>query len=177
MRSKRKQTRGYPVAILLGLEDNTAFLWQVFSKAVKPLSVFRLEGGRTNSKDLYNFHEAIINAMRPTFRQGVRSVIIASPPRTAFYTDFVSHVTKHHTWLTQGEKKTTIAETIGSAGSPSEVALLANSSAFRELIRETTVEESGGLLEVIEKRFGTSSRENMVLFSLEEAENLINDEK
>jgi stalled ribosome rescue protein Dom34 len=66
-----------------------------------------------------------------------------------------------------------IAEIIGSAATPSQVAQLANSPAFSELIRETTSEETGGLLDLLEKRLNTSSRENTVLFSLEEAENLI----
>ena len=169
----RKGTRGYAVAILIGLDDNAAHLWKVFSKAVKPMTIVRLNGTRSDSKALYNFHESLINALRPTLKEGVRSIIVASPPRTNYSQEFVNHVSRHHAWLSQGEKKIELAETTGSAATPGQVALLANSIAFRELISETTSEETDNLLDLLEKRLNTSSRENTVLFSLEEAEKLI----
>jgi len=169
----RKRTRGYAVAILIGLEDTAAHLWQVFSKAAKSMTIVRLNGIRSDSKALYNFHESIINALRPTLKEGVRSIIVASPPRTNYSQEFVTHVNKHHAWLSQGSNKIEIAETTGSAATPSQVALLANSLSFRELISETTSEETDNLLDLIEKRLNTSNRENTVLFSIEEAENLI----
>ena len=169
----RKGTRGYAVAILIGLEDNAAHLWQVFSKVVKPMTSVRLNGTRSDAKALYNFHESIINALRPTLKEGIRSIIVASPSRTNYSQEFITHVNKHHAWLSQGEKKIELAETTGSAATLSQVALLANSSAFRKLISETTSEETGNLLDLLEKRLNTTSRENTVLFSLEEAEKLI----
>ena len=169
----RKRTSGYAVAILIGLEDTAAHLWQVFSKAVKPMMIIRLNGNRSDPKALYNFHESIINALRPTLKGGVRSIIVAYPSRTKFSQEFITHVSRHHAWLTQSENKTAIAETTGSAATPSQVALLANSTTFRELISETTSEETDSLLDLLEKRLNSSSRANMVLFSLEEAENVI----
>jgi stalled ribosome rescue protein Dom34 len=44
---------------------------------------------------------------------------------------------------------------------------------FRQLISETTQEETENLIEIMEKRINTTSNNNLVLFSLEEAENLI----
>lgn len=173
MAPRRKRTRGYPVAALIGIEAEAAYLWQLFSKAAKLLTVIQLEGNRTDAKSLYNFHESIINSLRQTLKEGVRSVVIASPPRTDYSKDFMTHVGRHHAWLMQGENKIAIAETTSSAATTSQVAILANSPVFRQLIRETTFEETDSLLGLLEKRLSTSNRESMVLFSVEEAENLI----
>ena len=137
------------------------------------MTIIRLDGNRSDAKAVYNFHQSIINALRSTLKEGVGSIIVASPPRANHAQEFITHVGKHHAWLTQGENKIAISETTGSAATPSQVALLANSPAFRELIRETTSEETDNLLDLLEKRLNTSNRENTVLFSLEEAENLI----
>ena len=173
MAPKRKYKRGYPVAVLIGLDENAAYLWQVFSKVAKPLTTVRLDGNRNETKAIYNFHESIINALRPTLKEGVRSIIVASQPRATYTQEFITHISKHHTWLTQGANKIAIAEITGSAETPSQVAQLANSSTFRELVRETISEETDSLLDLLEKRLNTSDRENEVLFSLKEAEDLI----
>jgi stalled ribosome rescue protein Dom34 len=48
---------------------------------------------------------------------------------------------------------------------------LTKTAAFKQLISETTAQETENLLEILEKRL--SEADNLVLFSLEEAENLI----
>ena len=173
MTNKSKPARGYPVAVLIGFEEKTAYLWQVFSKLIKPMTIVGLDQNRMDSKGLYNFHEALLNALRQTLKEGIRSIIIASPPRTTYSQEFVTHLKKHHTWLTQGKNKVTISEITGLASTRSQVAQLANSIQFRDLIHETTVEETSNLLSIIEKRLTTSDRASEVLFSLIEAEDLI----
>ena len=173
MKTKKGYKRGYPVAILIGLEENKAVLWKVFSKVVKPEKTLTLNGARSNPKALYNFHETIINALRPTLKEGVRSIILASPPRTSYAQELVNHVRQHHTWLNQGPNKATFSEITGNASTQSQVAALTRTSEFHELINQTTSEETENLLDLLEKRLNTSSRGDAVLFSLEEAENLI----
>jgi stalled ribosome rescue protein Dom34 len=170
---RKKYTRGYAVAVLIGLESNYAYLWQVFSKVAKPTEVIRLDGSRSDSKVLYNFHQSIVNSLRPTLKEGIRSLILASPPRTNYAQDFIAHIRRHHAWLSQGENKIAIAEITGFAATPTQVAQLVNSSVFRELISEATSEEAENLLALLEKRLNMSDREGEVLFSLKEAEGLI----
>ena len=165
--------RGYPVAILAGLEETYAALWKVFSKVVKPEKTLTINGTRNNPKALYNFHESIINALRPTLKEGVRSIIIASPARTNYAQDFLSHVRQHHAWLTQGSNKASFSEITGTASTQSQVAALTRTNEFHELISQTTSEETENLLDLLEKRLNTSNRGDAVLFSLEEAESLI----
>jgi stalled ribosome rescue protein Dom34 len=163
--------RGYPVAVLVGIELNHAALWHIFSQVAKQQQTIPLNGDRKDSKATYSFHETIINALRPVLKEGVRSIIVASPPRTNFAQDFLIHIKAHHSWLLQGTNKASIAQITGSASSPSQVAALTKTGAFKQLIEENAAEETEKLLEILEKRL--SKTDNLVLFSLQEAENLI----
>ena len=173
MKTKKGHKRGYPVAILTGLEEGHAFLWKVFSNVIKHEKTLTLDGTRNDSKALYNFHELIINAIRPTLKEGIKSIILASPNRTNYTQEFITHIHGHHAWLTQGSNKAVFSEITGSAATQSQVAELAKNPTFRQLICETTAEETENLIEILEKRLNASSKNNLVLFSLEEAENLI----
>ena len=163
--------RGYPVAVLVGIEQDHAALWHIFSQVAKQQQTIPLEGDRKDQKAIYNFHEAIINALRPVLKEGVRSIIAASPPRTNYAQEFLSHVKSHHAWLLQGTNKASISQITGSASSPSQVAALTKTSTFKDLIQENAAEETENLLEILEKRL--SKTDNLVLFSLQEAESLI----
>lgn len=172
LKPKKRYKRGYPVAILLGLEEDTAVLWKVFSNVVKPQTTLRINGARNDPKVLYNFHESIINALRPTLKEGVRSIILASPARTNLNQEFINHVYEHHKWLTQGPNTAAYSKITGSASTPSQVAALTRAPIFQQIICETTAEETENLIEILEKRLNTDNK-NLVLYSLEEAENLI----
>ncbi len=163
--------RGYPVAILAGIENDHAALWQVFSQVAKHQQTIPLNGDRSDSKVEYNFHESIVNALRPTLKEGVRSVIVASPAKTSYAQEFQNHIKAHHSWLIQGENRATFSTITGSASTPSQVAALTKTAVFKQLIQETASEETENLVEILEKRLNTA--DNLVLFSLEEAENLI----
>ena len=170
MKSKSYK-RGYPVAVLAGIEQNHAALWQVFSQVAKHQQTIPLTGDRKDPKALYNFHESIVNALRPTLKEGVRSIIIAAPAKTNYAQEFLNHIKAHHTWLLQGSNKATFSPITGSASTPPQVAALTKTPLFKQLIQETAAEETENLLEILEKRLNTA--DNLVLFSLEEAENLI----
>ena len=163
--------RGYPVAVLVGIEVDHAALWQIFSQVAKQQQTISLNGERKDQKALYSFHETIINALRPVLKEGVRSIVVASQPRTNYAMDFLSHIKAHHTWLLQGTNKATFSQIVGSASSPPQVATLTKTGAFKQLIQENAAEETENLLEILEKRL--SKTDNLVLFSLQEAETLI----
>lgn len=173
MKPKRKYKRGYPVAILAAIEENQATLWKIFSNVAKHEKTIPLNGARSNPKALYNFHEAIVNALRPTLQEGVKSIIIAAPARTSHAQTFINHVHAHHTWLSQGPNKAAIAQITGSASTLSQVAALTRTQAFQQIISETAEEETENLIALLEKRLSTVNQSNAVLFSLEEAEDLI----
>ena len=163
--------RGYPVAVLAGIESDHAALWQVFSQVAKHQRTIPLNGNRSDPKAVYNFHESIMNTLRPTLKEGVRSIIIASPAKTSYAQEFQNHLKTHQTWLFQGLNKATFSTITGSASTQPDVADLTKTAAFKQLISETTAQETENLLEILEKRL--SAADNLVLFSLEEAEHLI----
>ena len=163
--------RGYPVAVLVGIEQGHAALWHIFSQVAKQQQSIPLNSDRKDQKAIYNFHETIINALRPILKEGVRSIIVASPPRTSYAVEFLFHVKSHHAWLLQGANKACISQITGSASSPSQVAALSKTLTFKELIQENAAEETENLLEILEKRLNKT--DNLVLFSLQEAESLI----
>lgn len=163
--------RGYPVAVLIGLESDHAAIWQVFSQVAKLQQIIALGGNRSDPKATYNFHESIVNALRPTLKEGVKSIVIASPAKTNYAQELLSHIKTHQTWLFQGPSKASFSTITGSASTPSDVAALTKTAAFKELISKTTAQETENLLEILEKRL--SAADNLVSFSLEEAEALI----
>ncbi len=169
----KKYKRGYPVAILVGFEEGCAALWTIFSHVVKSEKTLILDGARKDPKALYNFHESIINALRPTLKDGVRSVILVSPTRTNYSQGFLDHVRGHHTWLSHGSGKAVFSELAGSAGTLSEVAALAKTPLLRKVIGETTAEETDSLIDLLEKRLNASSKEELVLYSIEEIEKVM----
>ncbi len=165
--------RGYTVAVLIGLQDNRAVLWKIFSHVVKPETTIPLNGQRNDAKALYNFHEQIVNALRPSTKEGVGSVMVASPTRTDYGDKFIQHIKEHHTWLTQGANKTAFAQLTGSATTKAEVTVITREPAFRKIIEQASAEETENLLDLLEKRLNAAGNEELVLYSMEEAENSI----
>jgi stalled ribosome rescue protein Dom34 len=162
--------RGYPVAVLIGIEQDCAAIWQIFSQVAKQQQTIPLSD-RKDQKTRYHFHEAVINALRPVLNEGVRSVIVSSPLRTSYGQEFLGHIKGHHTWLLQGTNKATFSQITGSASTPAQVSALTKTDVFKQLIQENAAEESENLLEILEKRL--SRTDNLVYFSLQEAEGLI----
>lgn len=175
MKRKRGYKRGYPVALLVGFEDDRAILWQVFSHVVKLHLTLRLDGKRTDETALYNFHESLIDALRPALKEGIRSIVVTAPMKTAYAADFLNHVHKHHAYLTQSKNpnRATFAQITGSADQPNKVAELVKTKEFRKIITETTAEEADNIVNTLEKYLSNSN--TIVLFSLKEIEDMVYD--
>ncbi|MDQ1281515.1 MAG: hypothetical protein QG670_2780 [Thermoproteota archaeon] len=126
-----------------------------------------------NSKAIYNFHESIINALKPTLEEGIRSVIVISPTRTDHAQRFIDHVHRHHMWLVQGLNKAIFSKATGNASTLSDLTTMIRTPIFHRLINDTTSEETEGLVDVLERYLNTPKRETCVLFSLSEIGDLI----
>jgi stalled ribosome rescue protein Dom34 len=176
---KRKQSykRGYPVALLIGFENANAVLWHIFSQVIKRHLTLKLEGKRTNEKALYNFHESLLGALKPTLKEGVKSIVIIAPPKTTYAEDFLDHIRKHHNYLIQSNNpnRATFAKLEGSADQPSKVAHLVKTKEFHEIIAETTSREADHVINVLEKHLNNIDSNRTVLFSLKEIEGTIYD--
>jgi stalled ribosome rescue protein Dom34 len=174
VKQKRKYRRGYPVAVLVGFEDDHAVLWRIFSRVAKRYVRLELDGRRTDDKALYNFHESVVNALKPVLKEGERTIVVSSPVRTTYAADFLDHVKKHHRYLIQSKSpnRANFAELVGSADNRAKVAELTKTKEFVELIVETTSEEADQVINSLEKHlYGANN--SVVLYSLKEIENVV----
>jgi len=176
-RTKRKRgyRRGYPVALLVGFEEQHAVLWQVFSNVAKQHLTLKIDGRRTNKKAIYNFHESVIDALRPALEEGVRSVIVTAPMKTTYAADFMDHVQKHHAYLLQSKRqnRAAFAELVGSTDQPHNVAELVKTKKFRRLIAETTSGEANHIVDALDERLLGTSSNSVILYTLGEIEDMI----
>jgi stalled ribosome rescue protein Dom34 len=176
---KRKQgyKRGHSVALLVGFENDHAVLWQVFTHVVKLHLTLEVGGKRTDQRVLYNFHESVVDALRPVLKEGVRSIVVTAPKKTTYAADFLDHVQNHHAYLIQSKRpnRATFAELIGSADQPHRVAELVKTKEFRKLIAETTSEEADHIVNAFEKYLYSTDSKSVVLFSLKEIEDMVYD--
>ncbi|NHJ47321.1 MAG: hypothetical protein FK733_05980 [Asgard group archaeon] len=175
-RKKTRKKRGYPVAILIGFEPKKAILWEIFSEMVKPLKTIILKKRREKlaENELYNFHEEIIDSIRAHIKDGLRSLIIAIPRNSPFSEHFQQHIKKHHKWLSQ-EKSTNvlmIGTIEGSASNDEDVSELFQTETFQAIIDETTAKEASNIIEELEERLQMVSQGEVVLYSLQEIEEL-----
>jgi stalled ribosome rescue protein Dom34 len=175
---KRRYRRGYPVAILVGFEADHAAIWRIFSQVAKPSLKVELAGRRTDEKILYNFHEQLIDALKPVFREGVKTIVVAAPARTIYTTDFMEHVRKHHRYLIQSKNhnRANFAEIVGSADSSLQVAELVKTPQFTKIVAETTSEEADHIVGALEKHLYNTGDGTVVLYSLKEIEDIIYDQ-
>ena len=177
MNRKRRYRRGYPVALLVGFESNHAVFWRIFSQVVKLSLRLELNGRRTDEKVLYNFHESVVDALKPVLKEGVRTIVVTAPARTTYSQDFLVHVKKHHMYLIQSknQNRTNFAEMVGSADDCLMVAELVKTKKFIELIAETTSEEADQVVNSLEKHLYGTCNNAVVLYSLKEIEDIVYD--
>jgi stalled ribosome rescue protein Dom34 len=174
---KRRYRRGYPVAVLVGFEADHAMLWRIFSRVAKPSLKVELAGKRTDEKMLYNFHEQVVDALKPVLKEGVKSIVVAASAKSTYAADFLEHVRKHHRYLIQSKNanRANFAELVGSADNRVKVAELVKTKQFTKIIAEATSEEADRIVNVLEKHLYRSGESTAVLYSLKEIEDTIYD--
>jgi len=174
LKKRYSYKRGYPIGILVGLEEKQAAVWQVYSKVVKPHSIIELNAN--DGKALYNFRESIVDTLRPIIREGVRTVVVAAPPKTNYSTEFLSHVRKHHSWLVRenGSDSATFGELIGSASNIHQVSNIVKTKEFNNIFSEATSHDADRIVDTLENRLNQLDVADTVLYSLDEIEILIN---
>jgi len=175
VKRKRGYRRGYPVAVLVGFEDDHAVLWHIFSRVAKRSVRFDINRKRTADKAVYNFHESVVDALKPVLKEGVRTVVVAAPARTTYAQDFLDHINKHHRYLIQSKSpnRANFAELVGSADDHIKVAEMTKTKEFASLIAETTSEEADQAVNRLEKHLYGADSSSVVLYSLKEIENRV----
>jgi stalled ribosome rescue protein Dom34 len=175
VKRKRRYRRGYPVAVLVGFEENHAVLWRIFSRVAKHSVRLELNGKRTDDKALYNFYESVLDALKPVLKEGVRTIAVTAPARTTYTQEFLDHVKKHHKYLIQSKRpnRANFAELVGSADDHTKVTELTKTKEFTDLIAETASEEADQIVDSLEKHLYGANDNSVVFYSLKEIENVV----
>jgi stalled ribosome rescue protein Dom34 len=174
MAKKRKQRvkRGHPIAILIGLHNNDAVFWRIYSESIRLHC--KINRGRKrrhqDKKQVYHFHEEIIDILRPLIKEGIRSVILLSPPKEEYSEEFLNHVTKHHSWLLKkGDKQVIFSKIIGNqAKSLKDVYYLRTREFFKEIVDKTSNQESLLILDELMEVINRNEKFSKILYTAEE---------
>ena len=147
-------------------------MWNIYSQSIKPDVVIKLESTP------YNFYEAVINQLRPSIKQGVKTIIIASPNEKN-YNAFYYHIDKHQRWLIGGYElnQVTLEYVNGSANDLDTVLELIEESSLQRTIKEASKEDVNRVMRVLEKRLSTPRGIDTLLFTLNEVEAAIEEEE
>jgi len=169
---KKRVRRGHPIAILIGLHDNDVVFWRIFSETIR--LHFKINRGRKrrnqNKKQLFHFHEEIINTLRPIIKEGIRSVILLSPPKEEYSDEFLNHVNKHHSWLLKkGNKGVVFSKIIGNqAKTQKDVYYLKAQDYFKDIVEETSNKEALLILEELTEVINKNEKFSKILYTWRE---------
>jgi stalled ribosome rescue protein Dom34 len=169
---KRRAKRGHPIAILIGLHDNDAVFWRVFSETIR--LHFIIKRGRKrrnqNKQPLYHFHEEIVNTLRPIINEGIRGIILLSPPKEKYSDEFLDHVDKHHSWLLKkGDNRVVFSKIVGNqAKTQKDVHYLKTRDIFKEIVDETSNQEGLLILEELTEVINKNEKFSRILYTWKE---------
>ena len=169
---KKRTKRGHPIAILIGLHDKDAVFWRIYSEDIR--FHFKINRGRKrrnqSKKQIYHFHEEIINTLRPIIKEGIRSVIVLSPPKEDYSDEFLNHVNKHHIWLLKkGGNQVVFSKIVGNqAKTQRDVYYLKTQEHFKEIVDETSNQEGLLILEELTEIINKNEKFSKILYTWRE---------
>lgn len=164
---RRRSRRGYPLAVLIGLEDGNAVTWNVFSESIK-------SGKKIQGEEDYKLFESVVDVLRPRIKKGEKSILIATPNRD-YYTRFMDHIRKHQRWMLKGwDLNIATFEYISEpAMTIKQVRKLVNKKDFREKLDEASQGDAQQVIGSLEDRLKDKESMESFKFSLSEVENAV----
>jgi stalled ribosome rescue protein Dom34 len=149
----------------VGLNENRASVWDVYSQSIKPDKAIE------KASSDYNFYETLINHLRPKIKQGVKTILLASTEEKN-YEKLYKHIEKHQRWLIAGYElnRATIKYVEGSAVDIDSVSELIENSGLQRIIKQVSQEDIERVMDFLEKLLGTAEGIDNLLFSLGEVE-------
>jgi stalled ribosome rescue protein Dom34 len=174
-RMRKKQKRGFLVALLIGFEEKKVHIWKVYShslRAHKDLRMFR-KWKYMDTKQIYNLLEDVVNLIRPVIKEGVRSILLACEEKKDYSSIFLNHVNKHHHWLVKGYNRVSFGKIIGLANSLESAGDLVSQERASEIVEETISEEYDYLVKRLDKLINSGDPDDLLLYNLEDIEKII----
>jgi stalled ribosome rescue protein Dom34 len=164
----KRGRRGYPTAMLIGLDLRAAYFWTIYSESAKFYKIFKRSFD--DEKSLYRFHEEIVETIRALLHEGFTGVIVASEDKMPYSKKFLDHVSKRHGWL---DNRVTVKVLKGKATSASEVTQMIKANQLQETVANATDETGVKLLEQLENAMDKGN----ILYTINELNYAINSNK
>ena len=164
----KRGRRGYPTAILIGLDLRAAYFWTIYSESVKFYKIF--ERSYDDEKSLYRFYEEIVETIRILLHEGFTGIIVTSEDKMPYSRRFLDHISKRHRWL---ENRVTVKVLTGKATKTSEVIQLIKANQLQETVASAAEETGVKLLEQLEKALDKGN----ILYTIDELNYAINSNK
>ena len=163
----RKGRRGYPTAILIGLDNQSANIWLVYSESLKQGKTITKIGN--DEKPAYKHYEEIVEAIRTLLPEGFNQLLIASTEKYTRKSGFIEYINRSHNWLT---KKLTVKLLDKKAVTKMDVLQLVKMNIIQESVAEAAIESNENVMERLEKALNSGD----VLFTVEELSYALRDE-
>ena len=174
---KRKPKRGFLTALLVGFDEKEIHTWKVYSHSLRVYKNIKLtrKWKYLDNKQIYSIFEELVNLIRFVIRDGLKSILLASPPKTDYSTKFLEHINKHHQWLvrSRGYNRVSIGEIEGTANDIESAKFLISHEKSLEIIQETTSDEIQLLVNQLNKLINVGDPNKLLLYNLEDIESLI----
>ncbi len=165
--SRRGRRRGYPVAVLIGLDGKKAYTWNVFSESVRMGEIIEDESE-------YGFYESIVDLLRPSMKQGLKTILVATPFEKE-YKRFMEHIKKHQGWMLKGYSLNIVTFEYLSEEA-TELLAVQEFVRRRDFRSKLTEVSSGDIMQVmdhLEKRLNDPKGIETLLFTLQEVEDAV----
>ena len=153
--------------MMIGIRGLEAVTWEIYSESVK-------RGQKIDETSPYRLYEAIVDAVRPQIKQGVKTILVASTDEKD-YASFMSHVERHQSWLLKGWdlNKATFEHVPMAAMDERQVREIVKTNGFKKRVSEASSVDMSHVMEVLEERLNDPEGIETLLFSLDEIESHI----
>jgi stalled ribosome rescue protein Dom34 len=172
---RKRQQRGHLIAILIGFDDKKIFFWKIYSHSLRAYETIKLPRKWQNldDKQLYNVLEEVVDLIRKVVRDGLKSILIASPYENGYWNKLTEHISKHHKWLLKGYNRVSFGEIYGTANSLESAKNLVAKEESKQLVTEIISEEIYQLNERLEKIVNSGNSSNSLLYDLNDIEEIV----
>jgi len=173
----KKSKRGFLMALLIGFDEKFIHAWKVYSHSLRFYKTIKLtrKWKYLDDKQIYHSLEELVNFIRLVIKDGVKSILLASPQKNNYSTIFLDHINKHHQWLvrSKGYNQVSFGEIVGNANTLESAKFLISQEKSLDIISETTSDEINLLVKQLNKIINVNDPNKLLLYNLEEIEELI----
>ncbi|MBN1800022.1 MAG: hypothetical protein JW891_00860 [Candidatus Lokiarchaeota archaeon] len=107
--------------------------------------------------------------LRPIIKEGIRSVILFSPPKQRYSDEFLDHVTKHHPWLIKGANQIAFSNIVGNqAKNQKDLYYLKTQEYFNNIVNETSNRDGMLILEELTEIVNKNKKFSKILYTWKE---------